>query len=175
MAPVGVAGDANFTGGADSAHYQVAGLVPGSYRVKVALLFQTISAREAAKLFLDDQIARSQRLPAIPRGRRTHARDAGDNGGNDTLSIARGFFPASGGDSPGLSPMCPMQGRDSIGTRVPPAPLDKKDDDGCAAGYGNTGALRVVAFLALAGRRTQPVRAAAWSWSEHFAQVERVR
>lgn len=56
MAPVGVSADADFLGGSDRVRYQVSGLPVGSYTVEVELLFQTISAREAAELFVHDHV-----------------------------------------------------------------------------------------------------------------------
>ncbi|MCB9931885.1 MAG: hypothetical protein H6841_00520 [Planctomycetes bacterium] len=56
MRPQGVTGDGDFGGGSDSVHYQVSGLAAGSYTVEVQLLFQTISAREAAEVFLHDYL-----------------------------------------------------------------------------------------------------------------------
>ena len=54
--PQGVAGDTNYVGGSDTVHYQVTGLGAGQYTVEVALLYQTISAREASELFLHDHL-----------------------------------------------------------------------------------------------------------------------
>lgn len=54
IAPVGVGGDGNFVGGADTVTYQVSGLAGAAYTVEVELVYQTISSREAAELFQYD-------------------------------------------------------------------------------------------------------------------------
>ncbi|MCA9719986.1 MAG: hypothetical protein KC468_35300 [Myxococcales bacterium] len=52
IAPVGVAGDADFTGGADTTRYRVhAPAADGPYTIEVRALHQVISARFAAELF----------------------------------------------------------------------------------------------------------------------------
>lgn len=56
MFPVGVAGDADFTGGSDRVRFELAGLPAGSYQVEATLLFQTVSAREANELFTSSHL-----------------------------------------------------------------------------------------------------------------------